>query len=133
MLKFLGNVIWVALGGFWMAIGWLVWAFILAITIVGIPFARQCLKLANFSLWPFGREAVHDPTASPIGVFGAILWFIPGLIMAIGYIATGIAMCITIIGIPFGIQQMKLAGLALQPFGKMIIDTDDPRRFQAVP
>lgn len=131
MLRFLGNVIWVALGGFWMSIGWLFWALILAITIIGIPFARQCLKLANFSLWPFGRMAVHDPTASPIGIFGAVLWFIPGVIMALGYIVTGLLMCITIIGIPFGIQQMKLAGLAFAPFGKMIVASDDVRRFVA--
>lgn len=132
MLKFLGNVIWVALGGFWTALLWLVVAFVFAITIIGLPFARQCLKLANFSFWPFGRMAVKDPTASSLGVIGAILWFIPGLIIALAYVISGVAMCITIIGIPFGIQQIKLAGLALAPFGKTIVETDDVRRFAYV-
>jgi uncharacterized membrane protein YccF (DUF307 family) len=121
--------LWLIICGFAMALGWLFWALILAITIVGIPFARQCLKLANFSLWPFGRTVVDDPTASRLGIIGAILWIIPGLIMAIGYVVSGALLCLTIIGIPFGIQSIKLAGLALQPFGKTIIRTDDLTHF----
>jgi uncharacterized membrane protein YccF (DUF307 family) len=123
-MKTVGNVLWLLLCGLWLAIGWLVWAVVLAITIVGIPFARQCLKLANFSLWPFGRAAVHDPTATKLGVIGAILWIMPGLIMAFSYVIAGLLLCITIIGIPFGIQAMKMAGLALQPFGKKIVAID---------
>ena len=106
-------------------IGWLFWALILAITIIGLPFARQCLKLANFSLWPFGRTAVDDPTATRLGIVGAILWLIPGLIMAIGYVVSGALLCLTIIGIPVGIQSFKLAALALAPFGKKIVDLDE--------
>lgn len=105
----------------WLALGWLFWAGVLAITIVGLPFARQCLKLAHFSLWPFGRVALPDPTATKLGVVGAILWFLPGLSMCIGYILSGAILCLTIIGIPFGIQAFKLAGLALAPFGKKIV------------
>jgi uncharacterized membrane protein YccF (DUF307 family) len=108
-----------------MSIGWLFWALILAITIVGLPFARQCLKLAEFSLWPFGRTVVLDPTATKLGVVGAILWLIPGILMAIGYVLSGLVLCITIIGIPFGVQSFKLAGLAVQPFGKKIVRSDD--------
>ena len=67
----------------------------------------------RFSLWPFGRTIVHDPTASRLGVIGAVLWFIPGLIQAIGYVLAGALLCLTIIGIPFGLQAIKLAGLAL--------------------
>ncbi len=124
-MRTIGNVLWLVLCGFWMSIGWLFWAFILAITIVGIPFARQCLKLAEFSLWPFGRTVVLDPTATKLGVVGAILWLIPGILMAIGYVMSGIVLCITIIGIPFGVQAFKLAGLAVQPFGKKIVRSDD--------
>ena len=124
-MRTIGNVLWLVLCGFWMSIGWLFWAFILAITIVGLPFARQCLKLAEFSLWPFGRTVVLDPTATKLGVVGAILWLIPGILMAIGYVMSGIVLCITIIGIPFGVQAFKLAGLAVQPFGKKIVRSDD--------
>jgi uncharacterized membrane protein YccF (DUF307 family) len=120
-MRTIGNILWVVLVGFTTALGWLLWAVILGITIIGIPFARQCLKLANFSLWPFGRVAVPDPTATPLGIVGAILWLIPGLVMAINYVIGGIVLCATIIGIPFGIQSFKLAGLALAPFGKKIV------------
>jgi uncharacterized membrane protein YccF (DUF307 family) len=124
-MRTIGNVLWLVLCGFWMSIGWLFWALILAITIVGLPFARQCLKLAEFSLWPFGRTVVLDPTATKLGVVGAILWLIPGILMAIGYVLSGIVLCVTIIGIPFGVQSFKLAGLAVQPFGKKIVRSDD--------
>lgn len=120
-MKVIGNPIWLLLGGIWLALGWLFWAAVLAITIVGLPFAAQCLKLAQFSLWPFGRVARRDPNDSALGIIGAVLWFIPGLIMAFGYLCSGLLMCVTIIGIPFGIQAFKLAGLALAPFGKKIV------------
>lgn len=124
-MRIIGNILWLLLGGLAMAIGWLFWALILAITIIGLPFARQCLKLANFSLWPFGRTAVDDPSATRLGIVGAILWIIPGIIMAIGYVISGALLCLTIIGIPFGIQSFKLAALALAPFGKKIVDLDE--------
>jgi uncharacterized membrane protein YccF (DUF307 family) len=124
-MKTIGNVLWLVLCGVWLSLGWLVWAAILAITIIGLPFARQCLKLANFSLWPFGRMVVKDPTATKLGVVGAVLWIIPGILMAIGYVVSGALLCLTIIGIPFGIQAMKMAGLALQPFGKKIVSSSD--------
>lgn len=128
-MKTIGNILWVFLCGFWMSLGWLFWALVLAITIVGLPFARQCLKLARFSLWPFGRTTVDDPTASKLGVVGAILWILPGILMAIGYVISGAVLCLTIIGIPFGIQSIKLAGLALQPFGRKVIRTSDVGSF----
>ena len=128
-MKTIGNLLWFVLCGLWSALGWLLWALILAITIVGLPFARQCVKLARFSLWPFGRTVVHDPTASRLGVIGGVLWFIPGLIQAIGYVLAGALLCLTIIGIPFGLQAIKLAGLALQPFGKKIVKANDLTTF----
>lgn len=69
--------------------GWLFWALVFAITVVGLPFARQCIKLAHFSLWPFGRTIVKDPTASKLGAVGAILWAIPGLVMEVGCVLSG--------------------------------------------
>ncbi len=130
-MRTLGNIIWLIFAGLGSALAWLFWALLLAITIVGLPFARQCVKLAHFSLWPFGRTVVKDPSASSLGTLGAILWIIPGVIMAIGYVISGALMCITIIGIPFGIQSMKLAGLALQPFGKKVIRISDAPGFYA--
>ena len=124
-----GNILWLVICGVWLSLGWLFWAAILAITIVGLPFARQCVKLARFSLWPFGRTIVKDPSATKLGVIGAVLWIIPGVIMAIGYVITGALLCITIIGIPFGIQSIKLAGLALAPFGKKVIRSEDVGSF----
>ena len=120
-MKTIGNILWFVLAGLWLALGWLCWAALLAITIVGLPFAVQCLKLAQFSLWPFGRVAAPDPSASKLGVVGAVLWFIPGVLMFLSYILSGVLLCLTVIGIPFGIQSFKLAGLALAPFGKTIV------------
>ncbi len=128
-MKTIGNLLWLVFCGIWLAAGWLLWALLLAITIVGIPFAVQCMKLATFSLWPFGRTVVRDPNASKLGIIGAVLWIIPGLFMAFSYVATGLLLCLTVIGIPFGIQSIKMAGLALQPFGKMIIRTEDMSHF----
>ena len=128
-MRTVGNILWLVLCGFWTAIGWMLWALVLAVTIVGIPFAVQCVKLAQFSLWPFGRTVVKDPTANKLGVIGAVLWFIPGLVQAIGYVLTGALLCLTVIGIPFGIQAIKLAGLALAPFGKQVVRTKDLRTF----
>lgn len=120
-MKTLGNIIWLIFAGFGLALGWLFWACVLALTIIGLPFARQCLKLARFSLWPFGRAAVVDPTASSLGAIGTVLWFIPGVLMFIGHVISGALLCLTIIGIPFGIQVFKLGGLSLAPFGKKIV------------
>ena len=130
-MRTIGNLLWLVLGGVWIALGWMFWALLLAITIVGIPFARQCVKLARFSLWPFGRTIVRDPSATKLGIVGAVLWIVPGVLMAIGYVVSGALLCITIIGIPFGIQAIKMAGLALQPFGKKVVRTDDVAHFYA--
>lgn len=128
-MKTIGNLLWFVLCGLWTSFGWLLWAMILTITIVGIPFARQCLKLAKFSLWPFGRTVMRDPTASSLGALGAVLWILPGILLAISYVIGGALLCLTVIGIPFGVQAVKLAGLALQPFGKRVVRTNDLAHF----
>ena len=121
-----GNLLWFVVCGVWFALGWLFWALILAVTFVGLPFARQCVALARFSLWPFGRTIVTDPTGTQLGTVGTILWTIPGVLMAIGHVVMGALLYITVIGIPFGAQSMEMAGVALQPFGKKVVRTTDP-------
>ena len=125
-MRTIGNILWLILNGFWMAIVWAFVGVLLSITIVLLPFGRQCFKLANFALWPFGRTAVKSPTAVTGSVIGNIFWFIPGLILAIGYAISGVLLCITIIGIPFGVASFKLAGLALTPFGKTVVSAGAP-------
>lgn len=124
-MKTVANVLWLILGGWYLAIEWLLAALLFAITIVGIPFAVQCLKFAAFSLWPFGRTVIDSPYANPLGCLGNIIWFIPGLFLAFSYFIAGILLCITIIGIPFGIQSFKFIRLAIWPFGKEIVKTSD--------
>ena len=110
----------------WSALGWLVTAAVLAVTIVGIPFARQCVKLAHFTLWPFGRTTVHDPAAKVPSPIGNFFWVIlAGWWLALGYVVAGALRCLTIIGIPFGVQSFKLAGLALAPFGRRVVESKD--------
>ena len=124
-MKTIGNILWLVLSGFWMALGWLFYALVLALTFVGIPFALQCLKMAQFTLWPFGRKVVKSPTGSSLSWVGNLIWFIPGLFLALGYILTGLLLCATVVGIPFGIQSMKFATLALAPFGKEIVTDNE--------
>lgn len=124
-MKTLGNILWLILVGIGSAIGWAFIGIILACTVIGLPFARQCFKLARFTLWPFGRVAVADPTAPTMGKVGAVIWFIPGAFIALGYLMGGVFLCITIIGIPFGLQSFKFAGLSLFPFGKKIVLAKD--------
>jgi uncharacterized membrane protein YccF (DUF307 family) len=126
-VKTIGNVLWLILVGWHTAIGWLVLGLILCIPIITIPFAIQCFKFASFTLWPFGRVAVKDPGVRGGAVLGNILWFIPGLLLAVGYLIGGVILCITIIGIPFGIQSFKFAGLAILPFGRSIVPEDQAR------
>ncbi|MFW2336065.1 YccF domain-containing protein [Ilumatobacter sp.] len=124
-METVGNLLWLVMCGVWFALGWLFWALILAATFVGLPFARQCVELARFSLWPFGRTIVADPTGTQLGTVGAILWTIPGALMAIVHVLAGALLYITVIGIPFGTQSMEMAGVALRPFGKMVVRTND--------
>ena len=124
-MKTIGNLIWLCFCGIWSALGWLITAGFLAITVVGLPFARQCLKLARFTWWPFGRTTIKSPAANVMGPVGNILWFIPGIFLALVYAFAGIAMCITVIGIPFGMQAFKFIPLALSPFGKQVVRSKD--------
>ncbi len=119
-MRFIGNIIWLLLGGIVMALLWAVSGIVLCITIIGIPFGIQCFKIAGLVLWPFGRQII----SGNFGVGGMllnILWLIVfGLELAFSHFVIGLVYCITIVGIPFGLQHFKLAKLGLLPFGAEI-------------
>jgi uncharacterized membrane protein YccF (DUF307 family) len=122
-MKTILNVIWLVLAGFWLALGYLLAAILLAITIVGLPFAKQSLKLSRYALWPFGRALVQSPTRHRrLSAVGNVLWFVlAGWWLALGHIVTGIALCLTIVASPLGIADFKMAGVALVPFGRSVV------------
>ena len=138
-LSLLLNVLWIVFGGLWMAVGWLVAAVIMAITIIGLPWARAAFNIASYTLLPFGRKAVSrdeylgedDIGTEPFGVIGNIVWFVlAGWWLALAHLITAILLAVTIIGIPFAWAHLKLAALALWPIGKMIVDADEvPPRY----
>jgi uncharacterized membrane protein YccF (DUF307 family) len=136
VINALMNVLWLVLGGFWMALGWWLAGVVLAVTIIGLPWARSCFVLGSYSLWPFGRMAVprdqltgrHDLGTGAAGVVGNVIWLIlAGWWLALGHLAAAVANFVTIIGIPFGFQHLKLALIALAPVGQAVVDRDDPR------
>src|ERR1700719_3923263 len=130
-LSLLLNILWIVFGGLWMAAGWIVAAVIMAITIVGLPWARAAVNIASYTLLPFGRKAVsrgehlgtHDIGTGPFGLLGKIVWLVlAAWWLALGHLLTAILLAVTIIGIPFAWAHVKLAGIALWPIGKMIVD-----------
>ena len=127
-LKVIGNILWFVLAGIWMAIGYVVSGVIMCITIIGIPFGVQSFKLAGYALWPFGRTVVYRTDRDEaLSCLGNIIWLLlAGIWLAIGHVITGVLLCITIIGIPFGVASFKLAGLALTPFGKTVVRAGAP-------
>lgn len=132
-MSLLLNIIWILLGGAWMAFGWLIAAVIMAVTIIGIPWARAAVNNALYTLMPFGYTAVprhhvtgqSDIGTGPLGMIGNILWLVfAGWWLALGHVLTAILLAVTIIGIPFAWAHLKLAGLALWPIGKMIVPNE---------
>ncbi|MBC35689.1 MAG: hypothetical protein CL663_06600 [Bacteroidetes bacterium] len=121
-MKILGNLIWLVFGGILIAIEYVIASLLLMITIIGIPFAFQTLKLAGLALWPFGSEVVttENPAGCTSTLLNVIWLLIGGIWIALTHVFFGIILCLTIIGIPFGKQHFKLAALALTPFGKTI-------------
>ena len=121
-MKFLGNILWLLLGGILVCVEYLVASLILMITIIGIPFGLQTLKLAMLALWPFGSEVTPgNNDGGCLSVLMNVIWILVGGIwICLTHLVFGLFLCITIIGIPFGMQHFKLAKLALTPFGKNI-------------
>ena len=122
-LNLLGNILWVLLGGLETAMAWVVVGIILCITIIGIPFGTQCIKLAGFIVWPFGRDVKRAKGGAGRFILNLLWVIIFGLVLAISHIVTGIVFAITIIGIPFAKQHFKMVGIAFAPFGTTIIET----------
>jgi uncharacterized membrane protein YccF (DUF307 family) len=116
----LGNIIWLIFGGLVAALVWMLAGLIMCITIIGIPFGIQCFKIASFVLWPFGKE-IEAGNFGIGGLFLNIIWIIFfGWEITLIHLLIGIVLCVTIIGIPFGIQHFKLAKLGFIPFGANI-------------
>jgi uncharacterized membrane protein YccF (DUF307 family) len=121
-MKLLGNILWLLFGGIITAIEYALSSLLLMITIIGIPFALQTLKLARLALWPFGSNITDTGNSGGcLNVIMNVVWLIcGGFCICISHLFFGLLLCITIIGIPFGRQHFKMAGLALTPFGKTI-------------
>ena len=124
------NVLWLVLGGVWMAVGWVVAAIIMAITIIGLPWARAAFNIAAYTLLPFGQKAVRrddltgqsDLGTGLFGFIGNLTWLVlAGWWLALGHVVTAVVLAVTIIGIPFAWAHLKLAGIALWPIGKAIV------------
>lgn len=121
-MKFIGNILWIILGGLIISLYYCIMGLLFCITIIGMPFGFQLFKMAGFAIWPFGRNVESAPNDNGcLAIFMNVLWILLGGI-EIGtlHIGIGLLCCITIIGIPFGIQHFKMAFLALIPFGKTI-------------
>lgn len=121
------NVLWFILAGVWLALGYLIAAVLMAITIIGLPFAKQALKLAAYALWPVGRTLIKADTRNvKLSVVGNILWFVlVGWWLAFEHLLVGCLLCLTVIGIPLGIGVFKMASAALVPFGRQVVDKRD--------
>ena len=128
--SFLLNLLWILTGGLWMAVGWIIAALVMAITIIGLPWTRAAFNIASYTLLPFGHKAVsraeytgrQDIGTGLLGFLGNILWLVlAGWWLALAHLVTAILLAVTIIGIPFAWAHLKLAELALWPIGKMIV------------
>ncbi|MCL2310682.1 MAG: YccF domain-containing protein [Proteobacteria bacterium] len=129
-MRAIGNFLWFILGGVLMGLAWWLIGLLAFITIVGIPWGKACFVIGQFAFLPFGREAIgrkelhqkDDIGTGGLGILGNVIWFIfAGVWLAIGHIFSALSCFVTIIGIPFGIQHLKLAGIALAPIGKTIV------------
>jgi uncharacterized membrane protein YccF (DUF307 family) len=140
VLSLLLNIAWIVCGGLEMALAWLVAAVIMAITIIGIPWAKAAFNIAFYTLLPFGQKAVsradysgqEDIGTGPFGVLGNIVWLVfAGWWLALGHVVVAVLLAVTIIGIPFAWAHLKLAGIAFWPIGKTIVPADQAAFHQA--
>ena len=132
-MRVIGNILWFLLGGALMGLGWWLVGVLAFITIVGIPWGRACFVIGQFAFFPFGQEAVSRKTLTqrgdigtgPLGLVGNVIWFLfAGIWLAIGHVMSAVACFVTIIGIPFALQHLKLAVIALAPIGQTIVPKD---------
>jgi uncharacterized membrane protein YccF (DUF307 family) len=126
------NVLWIVFGGIWMAAAWLIAAVIMAITIIGLPWARAALTIAIYTFLPFGHTVVDRPRsafAETFGLLGNIIWLVlAGWWLALGHLIMAFFLAITIIGLPFAWAHLKLAGISLWPIGKEVVSTEEAHR-----
>ena len=124
-MRLIGNILWFLLGGLVMGLAWWFTALLCALTIVGIPWAIAAFRLGAFSFWPFGRMVVDKPAGamgSGLSALGNLIWaLLFGWWLALGHLASAVLCALTIIGIPFALQHVKLAALAFFPYGKQIV------------
>ncbi len=129
----IGNILWFVLGGVVMGLVWWLFGLLAFASIVGIPWGRACFVMGNFTFFPFGREAIArdelhgrgDIGTGALGTVGNVIWFLlAGVWIAVGHVCSAVACAATIIGIPFAWQHLKLAGIALSPIGKTVVDAD---------
>ena len=129
----IGNLIWFLFGGVFMGLAWCFFGLLAFISIIGIPWGRACFVIAGFSFFPFGKEAIardeltlsEDIGTGGLGFIGNVLWFVfAGFWLAIGHVISAVACFVTIIGIPFAIQHLKLAAISIAPIGQTIVDKE---------
>jgi uncharacterized membrane protein YccF (DUF307 family) len=126
-LSFLLNILWLIFGGLAAALAWVIAAVIMAITIIGLPWAFAALRIALYSLLPFGHEIRSRPDAGVLSLLGNIIWFVlAGWWLALGHLILAVALALTIIGIPFAWAHLKLAGASLAPVGTEIVPRGSP-------
>jgi uncharacterized membrane protein YccF (DUF307 family) len=133
-VKLLLNLIWLIFGGLVMALGYAIVALVMFVFIITIPFGIASARIALFCLWPFGRTLVRRADAGAGSLIGNVIWFVlAGWWLALGHLVTGVLMCLTIIGIPLGLANLKLIPVSLTPFGRDIMDLDQARRLGYAP
>jgi uncharacterized membrane protein YccF (DUF307 family) len=128
------NIVWFVLAGLWMALGYAVAALVCFILIVTIPFGIAALRIGMFALWPFGKTVVRRADAGVASGIGNVIWFVLcGWWLALGHLATGVLLCITIIGIPLGLANFKLIPVSLLPLGRDIVSVEQARAMAVEP
>ena len=121
-MRFLLNIIWLALCGIWMWIGYVLAGLFICLFVVTIPFGLASFRIANYALWPFGRTVVSRPDAGSPSFVGNVIWFLfAGIWLALGHLVTGVLLMVTIIGIPLALANFKLIPVSMAPLGKEIV------------
>ncbi len=132
-MRTIANIIWFLCGGVVMGLMWWLFGLLAFVSLIGIPWGKACFVMGNFSFFPFGKEAISrselsgemDIGTSPFGFIGNLIWFLlAGIWLAIGHIMSAVACFVTIIGIPFALQHLKLAGISLAPIGKTVVSKE---------
>jgi uncharacterized membrane protein YccF (DUF307 family) len=133
-LRALLNIIWLLLAGVWLALAYAIAALICFVLIITIPFGIAALRIALYALWPFGRTVVRKPDAGAGSAIGNVLWFLLcGWWLALGHLVTGVLLCLTIIGLPLGLANLKMIPVSLLPFGRDIVSVEQAERMGAAP